>query len=66
MHTIICIMHMQKQKLYIICIIHTKKSFSTTFDKGLRNNKKKETEIGKQTKWNVSTEYKIEKVKQTR
>jgi len=57
---------MQKQKLYIICIIHTKKSFSTTFDKGLRNNKKKETEIGKQTKWNVSTEYKIEKVKQTR
>ena len=39
---------MQKQKLYIICIIHTNKSFSTTFDKGLRNNNnKKETEIGK-------------------
>ena len=35
--------------------------------KGLRKNikKKKKTVIGKQTKWN-STEYEIEKVKQTR
>lgn len=32
---------MQKQKFYIICIIHTNKSFSTTFDKGLEKNIKK-------------------------
>ena len=50
--------------------MHMYKCFSTTFDKGLRKNnnqKKKKTdgEIGKQTKCNGRTEYKIEKVKQS-
>ena len=36
-------------------------------DKGLRASKKRrDGEIGKQTKWNGSTEYEIKKVKQTR
>ena len=40
-------------------------------DKGLRKNikgqkKGRAGEIGKQVKWNESTEYEIEKVKQTR
>ena len=43
--------------------IYVYKSFSTTLDKGLR---KKKREIGKQTKWNGSTEYEIEKMEQTR
>ena len=48
------------------------KSFSTTLDKGLRKNikkkkeeKRKDGEIGEH-KWNGSTEYETEKVKQTR
>ena len=47
--------------------IYVYKSVSTMLDKGLRKHKKKrEGEIEKQTKWNGSTEYDIEKVKQTR
>ena len=48
--------------------IYVYKSFSAILDKGLRkkNKKIKGGKIGKQTKWNGSTEYKIEKVKQTR
>ena len=52
--------------------IYVYKSFSTTLDKGLRKNlekKGKDGEVGNwrtQTKWNGSTEYEIEKVKQTR
>ena len=44
-------------------------SVSTMLEKGLRKNilkKRRDGEIGKQTKWSGTTEYKIEKVKQTR
>ena len=49
--------------------IYVYKSFSTTLDEGLRKNtlkKRRDGENEKQTKWNGSTEYEIEKVKQTR
>ena len=53
---------------YIYIYIYLYKSFSTTFDKGLRKNikKMKDGEIGViklQLKWNGSTEYETEKMK---
>jgi len=55
--------------LYILCIC-IQKLFYYACNKGLRKNikkkKRKSGEIEKQTKWNGSTEYEIEKVKQTR
>ena len=52
--------------LYILFIYICVQSLSITLDKGLRkNNDKTDREIGKQTKWNGSTSYKIEKGKQT-
>ena len=36
--------------------IYVYKSFSFTLDKALRSYKKRDGEIGKQTKWNGSTE----------
>ena len=42
------------------------KSFLTILDKGLKTQKKRDGEIGEQTKWNGSAEYEIEKMKQTR
>ena len=41
---------------------------ASLLDKSLRKNifLKRDGEIGKQTKWNGSTEYETEKVKQTR
>ena len=47
--------------------IYVYKSFSTTFNKGLRKTSKKwrDGEIGER-KWKGSTEYEIEKVEQTR
>ena len=56
-------------KIYIVHAIYIQvyKSFSIVLDKGLRKNKqKRDGEIGKQTKGNGSTEYAIERVKQTR
>ena len=47
---------------YIYIFIYVYKSFSTILDKGLRkNNKKRDGEIGKQTKLNESSKYEIEK-----
>ena len=47
--------------------IYVYKSFSTKLDRGLRKKfKKKDGETGKQTNWNQSTEYEIEKVRQTK
>ena len=54
-------------KIYVIHIfIYVYKSF-IILDKGLRKNiKKRDGEIGTQTKLNGRAEYEIEKVKQTR
>ena len=48
--------------LYILFIYICVQSFSITLDKGLRkNNDERDRGIGKQTKWNGSTAYEIEK-----
>ena len=52
-------------KIYLIHTIYVYKSFLTALGKGLRKNIKKRWEIGKR-KWNMNTEYEIEKVKQSR
>ena len=45
-----------------IIYVYTHKSFITILNKGLRkNNKKRDGEIGKQTKLNESSKYEIEK-----
>ena len=55
--------------LYIFVLVY--KSFSATLDKGLRKNIKRKKKVEemeklKNTKWNESTEYESEKVKQTK
>ena len=51
---------------YILFIYMYTKAFPICFIKVWERTLKKKRKIGKQTKWNRSTEYEIEKMKQTR